>query len=142
MAAAAALYSPQVLALATGLAAFPPDTALPLKGQARSPACGSTLTMHLSIDAAGRIDRIGLRAHACAIGQASAAIFASAAPGQTAKDIATALSGIERWLKGEGELPDWPGLEAVAAARAYPARHGAMLLPWKAAVAALSSTQS
>jgi NifU-like protein involved in Fe-S cluster formation len=43
------------------------------------------------------------------------------------------------WLDDEGPAPDWPDLTLVAPARAYPARHGAMLLPWKAAAAALSS---
>jgi hypothetical protein len=36
-------------------------------------------------------------------------------------------------------LPDWPGVEAIAAARDYPARHGAIMLPWTAARDALSS---
>jgi hypothetical protein len=30
-------------------------------------------------------------------------------------------------------LPDWPGLTAIAAARDYPARHGAIMLAWQAA---------
>lgn len=139
MSQAAALYSPAVLALATGLSAFPFDDALPLLGEARSPACGSTLAMRLTVDPVGRIERIGLRAQACAIGQASAAIFAKAAPGRTLDDVATALADLERWLGGGGALPAWPGLDAIAAAQAYPGRHGALLLPWKAAIAALSS---
>jgi len=39
-------------------------------------------------------------------------------------------------------LPDWPGLDAIEAARAFPGRHGAMLLPWQAALAALSSERA
>jgi len=41
------------------------------------------------------------------------------------------------WLGGAGQMPDWPGLAAIAAARDYPARHGAILLPWRAALDAL-----
>jgi len=44
-----------------------------------------------------------------------------------------------RIMKYDATAPDWPDLALVAPARAYPARHGAMLLPWKAAAAALSS---
>lgn len=136
MTAAAALYSREVLSLATSLAAWPLDPALPLAGHARAPTCGSTLDLGLALDAAGAIEQIGLRAHACAIGQAAAAIFANAASGQTSADIAAAAGGIERWLEG-GPAPDWPGFDAIAAARDYPARHGAILLAWRAALVAL-----
>ena len=131
--ATATLYTPGVLALATGLAAFPWDPALPLQGEARSKSCGSLITLGLGLDADGRIDRIGLRSQACAIGQAAAAIFAEAALGRDAGDIRAADETIAIWLSGEGELPDWPGLGAIAAARDYPARHGALRLAWTAA---------
>ena len=133
MAGAAALYTPQVLALATGLAAWPWDDALPLQGTARSQSCGSTLTLGLETDTAGRIARIGLKAQACAIGQAAAAIFADGAAGKTAADVENAAAALTAWLTGEGPQPDWPGLEMIEPARAYPARHGAIRLAWQAA---------
>ena len=139
MAAAAKLYSPEVLALATSLAKYPLLDELPLRGQARSPACGSALVLGLSVDAAGQIARIGLRAQACAIGQASAAIFANGAVGRDREQIAAMLAAMQRWLTGEAAIPDWPGLAVVAPARDYPGRHGAMMLAWKAAYEALSS---
>jgi NifU-like protein involved in Fe-S cluster formation len=136
------LYTPDVLALATSLTIYPLDAALPLRGEARSPSCGSTLTMGIETDAVGVIRRIGLAAHACAIGQASAAIFAAGAPGLGGAAIERASMAIATWLAGEGEMPDWPGLAAIAEARAYPARHGAILLAWRAASQALSQTAS
>ena len=139
MARAAALYTPAVLELAAGLAAFPPDPALGLTGSARSQSCGSTLTMQLAVDDAGYITRLGIAAHACAIGQASAAIFARAASERSAAEIAQAETAIVAWLAGDGPLPDWPGLVAIAPAAAYPARHGAILLAWRAALSALST---
>jgi hypothetical protein len=45
---------------------------------------------------------------------------------------------LERWLAGEGDLPAWSGIGALAPARDHPGRHGALLLPWKAACEALS----
>ncbi len=137
MASAAVLYTPEVLALATALARYPLTGDLPLRGAARSPACGSRIELGLDCGADGRIERIGLRAQACAIGQASAAIFAEAACGRGRADLAAALAAIEAWLRGECDLPDWPGLVAIAATHAYPGRHGAILLPWKAALEAL-----
>jgi NifU-like protein involved in Fe-S cluster formation len=137
---AARLYTPELLALAVDLAKWPRLGEAGLHGEARSPTCGSTLTMDLALDASGRVERLGMAVRACAVGQASAAIFARAAEQRTAADIADALSQLEAWLVGDAPLPDWPGLEPIEPARAYPARHGAMLLPWKAALAALSST--
>jgi NifU-like protein involved in Fe-S cluster formation len=133
MASAATLYTPEVLALATELAAYPWDDALPLAGEARSKSCGSTIALGLDLDPAGRIERVALRSQACAIGQAAAAIFARAALGRSADEIRQADEAITAWLAGEGGLPDWPGLEAIAAARDYPARHGAIRLAWQAA---------
>ena len=136
MSGAAALYTNEVLFLATSLAAWPLSDDLPLTGSARAPTCGSTIELGMSLGAGQRIARIGVRARACAIGQAAAAIFAGAATGQSAQDLAAAQAAIERWLGG-GADPDWPGFAAIAAARAYPARHGAILLPWRAALVAL-----
>ena len=42
------------------------------------------------------------------------------------------------WLAGGGTMPDWPGLDRLSAAREFPARHGAIMLPWNAALDALS----
>ncbi len=136
---AARLYTPELLALAVDLARWPRLGDASLHGEARSPTCGSTLAMDLDVDDAGRIERFGLAVRACAVGQAAAAIFAHEAHGRSIDDIAQALGELESWLTGDGPLPAWPGLAPIAPARAYPARHGAMLLPWKAALGALSS---
>ena len=133
------LYSPAVLALATGLAAFPFDDRLALKAEARAQPCGSTITLGLDLLATGRIARVGMQVQACAVGQASAALLAQAAPGRPAEEIAQVLHDLEAWLAGTGDLPAWPDLALLSPARAHPARHGALLLPWKAACKALSS---
>jgi NifU-like protein involved in Fe-S cluster formation len=137
---AAKIYTPELLALAVELAKWPPLTDADQRGEARSPTCGSTLAMDLALDDSGGIARLGMRVRACAVGQASAALFARHASGKTAGELAAMLGNLETWLAHEAELPDWPGLALIEPARGYPARHGAMLLPWKAALAALSST--
>lgn len=133
----AVLYTPEVLGLAVKLAAYGWDDSLPFTAEARSPSCGSTIALGLALDADGKVQKLGIRSHACAIGQASAAIFAGAAHGRSRTEIAGAAQAIEQWLSSGAALPDWPGLSQIAAARDYPARHGAVLLPWKAALAAL-----
>lgn len=138
-ASSAKLYSPALLSLATELARFPLDDDLPLKAEARSRSCGSVITLGLALSASGHVTRIGMKVSACAIGQASAALLARAATGSDGKRIADIAAGIEAWLEGKGDLPDWPGLEALVPALAHPGRHGALLLPWTAACSALSS---
>lgn len=130
------LYTPEVLALATSLARFPLDECMALRGTARSATCGSTVEVGLSLDRQGVIESIGLGAHACAVGQAAAAIFADGARGADGAMLEASLADLEAWLAG-GDPPGWPGFEAIAAARDYPARHGAILLPWRAALVAL-----
>ena len=132
------LYTPAILGAATALADFAWDDTLMLRGEARSRRCGSTLALALDVDEQGRITQLGLRAHACAIGQAAAHVFASAATGRTRADITAARATLSAWLAGESAEPDWPGMELIAPALGYPARHDAILLAWDAALAALS----
>ena len=136
---AAKLYTPELLGLAVELARHPALAQASVRGEARSPTCGSTLAMDFGLGSDGRIERLGLRVHACAVGQAAAAIFARHAIGRDADEIAATLRSLEDWLASGGELPGWPDLSLIEAARAYPGRHGAVLLPWRAALAALSS---
>ena len=135
----AALYTPEILALAVELADYPWTGGLQRFGQASSRICGSKVAVALSTDVDGSISQIGARVSACAIGQAAAALFLRASHGRDHDDLAAALEAMECWLAGEGELPSWPGIERLASARLYSARHAAILLPWKAALAALSN---
>lgn len=123
--------------LATGLAAYPLDDLLAWRGTARSKICGSAIELGLEVGGDGRIARAGAKLSACAIGQAAAALFIQSAAGKTRADIEIALGEIEAWLAGSYALPSWPGIEAIAPAREHPGRHGAIGLPWKAALATL-----
>ena len=132
-----ALYTSELLALAVSLADFPLEESLTTRGEARSRSCGSTLVFATRPDEQGKIGSVGLRVSACAVGQAAAAIFAAHARGQSPEDVGLALREIEQWLEDGGELPAWPDIPKLAAARSYPGRHGAIMLPWRAALAAL-----
>lgn len=133
------LYTPEVLALTIELAGFTFTNDLRTCGEARSKSCGSSIALGFSQALDGSVAKVGVRSQACAIGQAAAAIFALAVQGKTPADIIQTQDEIARWLKGEGGLPAWPRLDAIAAARDYPARHGAVLLPWNAALVAFAN---
>lgn len=139
---ASILYTPDVLGLAIELARYPLTDDLTLRGDGRSKSCGSSIVLGLALGADGVIERVGLRSHACAIGQASAAIFAGAAAGRNANEIAEAEAAIAAWLAGDAAMPEWPGLDTISAAKGYSARHGAVLLPWRAAAKAFRSLPS
>lgn len=136
---AAKLYSPALLGLATELAEFPLNDTLPLRAEARSRSCGSVIALGLALAEDGRVGQIGMTVSACAIGQASAALLARSALGADPARIVDTTATLTTWLAGEGGLPDWPGLDVLSPALPHPGRHGALLLPWKAACEALSS---
>jgi len=131
------LYTPEILGLAVQLADYPRLAEPDRTAEARSRTCGGVLTLDLALDVAGRVDALGLSVSACAIGQAAAAIFAGQARGRGEEEMLAAVGEIEGWLAGERGLPQWPGLAAIAPAQGFPARHGAILLPWNAAADAL-----
>ena len=137
MSGSATLYTPEILSLAVELANFPFGDDLSRRGDARSQVCGSTIAIGADLDPDDRISRIGARVSACAIGQAAAALFLRSAEGKSVADIETAEKAIGTWLKGEGDIPDWPDLAILSPARTHPSRHGAILLPWTAARTAL-----
>jgi NifU-like protein involved in Fe-S cluster formation len=83
------------------------------------------------------IAAIALRANACALGQASAAIVRANAVGTDLQSIADIREGVEHALKQDAEMPSrWPELALLAPARGYPSRHAAILLPYDALLAA------
>ncbi len=137
MSAGRGLYTPEVLGAAMELTGFQIDEAMPLRGSARSRSCGSTIDVALALGPDGKIVKVGIKPHACAVGQASAAVFARSAAGHDAQSIVKARSLISARLSGDAPQPDWPGLALIEPARAYPARHGAILLAWDAAIDAL-----
>ncbi|WP_370188252.1 iron-sulfur cluster assembly scaffold protein [Qipengyuania sp.] len=134
---AAALYSPALLALTIELADVPYDDRAPALGQARSRSCGSTI--HLSSSRSDRLEEIGLRVSACAVGQASAALFAREANGLDLDAVEAMLERLGEWLEGGAPSAILPRLELLEPARPHSGRHEAILLPWRAARDALSN---
>lgn len=132
------LYTPDILAAAMTLTAYPWSDAYRFKGMARSRSCGSAIEIGLTVDSHGQILALGLRPHACAVGQAAASIFAKSAVGRNRSDLQMARQALASWLADEDVEPGWPAIALLEPARSYPARHGAILLAWDAALDALN----
>ena len=134
----APLYTTEILRLAASLPE--PSRLEPVDGEAeqRSPTCGSTVRLQVQVDEEGRVAAISQQVHACAFGQASASLLAAGATRRSRDEVQSAVDDLTAWLAGDrDESGDWPGLAALAPARSRKSRHGAILLPFKALLAAM-----
>jgi NifU-like protein involved in Fe-S cluster formation len=134
------LYSGRILELAadmplTGRLQNPDGTA-----RKRSPLCGSTVTVDLTLDG-DRIADYRQDVKACALGQASASISARAIKGRSRDEVAKARAELEAMLKRGGPVPTAPfdGLEVLLPARDYANRHASILLALDATLAAMDA---
>lgn len=137
----APLYTTEILRLAARLPE--PTTLERVDGSAerRSPTCGSTVRTEVQI-VDGTVVALSQSVQACAFGQAAAAILSADIESRDRDDVAAALAELTAWLAGERSDPGrWAGLEALAAARSRPARHGAILLPFRALLAAMEEAR-
>lgn len=107
----------------------------------RSPVCGSEMTVDLRCDGAGNITELAFRGRACAMGQASAALLRLLGIGNDKIVITATRAGLASALSGASGFDGlWPELSVFQSARAHPARHAAILLPFDALIAALEGT--
>ncbi len=131
------LYSQRILALAADMPLTEPLAAPSHSATKRAPLCGSTVSVALTFDGE-KITGYSQQVHACALGQASAAIFGAAVIGRTPAEIAALCDTLAAMLKG-GPVPAAPfaEYEVLTAARDYPNRHASILLAPEATRAAL-----
>lgn len=134
----APLYTLEILRLAASLPELVELERVDGSVTERSPTCGSRVRVDAQIGGDGRIEAVSLEVHACAFGQASAALVAAHAAGRNRDEVRSALAQLTAWLAGErADPPDWSGSAALAPARARRSRHGAILLPLLALAAAI-----
>jgi len=106
--------------------------------------CGSALTLDVKLDEAGRIADLGLDVEACALGQASASVFAGAAIGADEAEITAGRDALKAMLREGGPVPQgrFAALSALERARDYRQRHGSILLAFEAGVEALEAARA
>ena len=136
------LYSRRILALAAGIPRIgrlrhPQGSAM-----RRSPLCGSTVTVDVTMDGTGEDGKIADFAQdvkACALGQSSASVLGAHAIGRTRAEIEAARSRLKAMIKDDGPAPEAPfdELEVLRPARDYKNRHASILLAWEATLAAM-----
>jgi NifU-like protein involved in Fe-S cluster formation len=136
------LYTTDILRLAASLQEMRELEREDGRAELRSPTCGSRITIAVELDDERRVRMISQKVHACAFGQASAALVQQHAIGRAHDEVAEALVTISRWLAQEQEeAGDWPGIVTLEPARPRKSRHGAILLPFRALLAAIESAR-
>ena len=133
------LYTTEILRLAASLPGPRELDRVDGVSEQRSPTCGSTIRLAVQLDSEGRAEAISQEVHACAFGQASAALLTAGAAGRSKDEVLQAVHELGAYLSGARDDPgSWPGLLALAPARTRRSRHGAILLPFKALAAAMT----
>ena len=136
----APLYTTEILRLAASLSDPRDLDDADGRAELRSPTCGSRIATSVKLDEQGRVVAVGQRVHACAFGQASSALLERSATGRSRDDVSQALAELSDWLDGNEAEPGW-GLTALAPARSRKSRHGAILLPFRALLAAIEDAR-
>lgn len=137
----APLYTTEILRLAASLSEPRDLEREDGKAAVRSPTCGSRMQTFVQLDSEGQIEAMSQVVLACAFGQASAALVEQGAIGRSRSEVKDAHDRFAAWLEGSPDTTDWPGIKALAPARSRKGRHGAMLLPFRALLAAMDSAK-
>ncbi len=136
------LYSQRILALAADM---PHATRLPAPNataKRRSPLCGSTVTVDLSVEG-DIVTGFGQDVKACALGQAAAAVVGAQIIGLDRATIAKGRDQLKAMLTSNGPVPDAPfdGLEVLQPARDYKNRHDSIMLALQATLDAFEQVK-
>ena len=136
------LYSNRILALATDLSHVGRLANPHASSKRRAPLCGSMVIIDIAMDN-GVITEFAQDVKACALGQASAAVFAANVIGCTAEQVRTARAEMASMLKENGPAPEAPfeGFEVLIPARDFANRHASILLAVEATLDAVSQLQ-
>ena len=138
----AVLYTTEILRLAASLGEPRPLEREDGRAELRSPTCGSRITLAVQLDETRRIERLSMEVHACAFGQASAALVERHSHGRTHDEVSAAMLALSHWLASTHDDDGaWPGISALAPARPRKGRHGAILLPFRALLAAIEAAR-
>ena len=128
------LYSARILSLAANLPHAGRLSAPQGTGEKVAKLCGSKAIVDVILDDQGHVAEFAQEVKACALGQAAATLLARHSMGIDYSAMRTARDEIWAWMKGEGDAPTWPEFDVLLGVKGFPARHGAVILPFDVAV--------
>ncbi|UWQ61108.1 iron-sulfur cluster assembly scaffold protein [Leisingera caerulea] len=134
------LYSSRILALAADIPHLERLEAPDATVKKRSPLCGSTVTVDISVED-GRITDFGQDVKACALGQAAAAVVGANVIGRSLAEVETARDQLKAMLTQGGPVPQAPfdALEVLQPAREFKNRHASIMLALEATLEAMQT---
>lgn len=99
--------------------------------------------MEVRVDGEGRIAALAQEVRACALGQASAALMGAHAVGRSSQELTQARDELAAFFNGgRGDPGAWPGIEVLAVARDYSARHASILLAFEGVAEAAAKART
>ncbi|MEM6386683.1 MAG: iron-sulfur cluster assembly scaffold protein [Pseudomonadota bacterium] len=137
------LYAGRILELAADIPLSTRLDAPQASVKKRSPLCGSTVTVDLSVSE-GRISDFGQDVKACALGQAAASVLGDVALGRTLGEIEAARDELRAMLTSGGSVPSAPfdGFAVLEPARDFKNRHASIMLAIEATAEAMIQAQA
>lgn len=137
------LYAGRILELAADIPLSTRLDAPQASVKKRSPLCGSTVTIDLSVSE-GRISDFGQDVKACALGQAAASVLGDVALGRTLGEIEAARDELRAMLTAGGPVPNAPfdGFAVLEPARDFKNRHASIMLAIEATAEAMIEAQA
>ena len=134
-----AIYTARILELAADIPRLGRLAAPDATASARSPICGSKVTIDLSMSDDGRVADFAHDVHACALGQAASSLMARHIVGARPAALIALRETVRRMLKENGPPPrdEWAEFAVLEPVRHLPSRHAATLLTFDAVAEAL-----
>lgn len=137
------LYSARILEFAGNIPRIGRLERPDATARAHSRLCGSTVIVDVVLED-GRIADFAHEVRACALGQASSSILASAVVGASTAELRELRSAMLRMLKEDGPPPEgrFSNLRFLEPVRHYKARHASTMLTFDAVVDAIDQVEA
>lgn len=137
------LYSARILALAANMPRVGRLDAPHGTGRRTAKLCGSTASVDVTLDEAGRVSDFAQTVKACALGQAGAAVLGEHVLGATGDEIEQARDAMLAMLKAGGDGPEgrFHDLRLLRQVADYPARHASAMVAVEAALDAVREAE-
>ncbi|MFN4296668.1 MAG: iron-sulfur cluster assembly scaffold protein [Brevundimonas sp.] len=137
------LYSARILTLAANMPRTGRLDAPHGSGHRVAKLCGSTATVDVVLDGAGRVADYAQAVKACALGQAAAAVLGEHVIGAAGDEIEEARDDMLGMLKSGGDGPQgrFADLRMLKQVADYPARHASALVAVEAALDAVRAAE-
>ncbi|MCI0440455.1 MAG: SUF system NifU family Fe-S cluster assembly protein [Chloroflexi bacterium] len=107
-----------------------------IEAHAVNPFCGDEIFLQIGLDAAGRVERVGLDVRGCSIMQATGSMLSEAIEGKTLDEIEVISAAFHKMMRGDTEaeeaMKQHGDLDALASVRQFPVRIKCALLSWTA----------